>query len=141
VDHEPAESREGLGGSRSSGADGAAMSVPDTSATDEFTLRHACDNATSPASGAVSTPVSSPTTPSSTGRSTSTPGVPPLTKEQGIIVSAYTGYLACSFAAMQEEVEKRMGRPVWTHEFGSAEFVKQVKALFKDDFVAIGNKS
>lgn len=60
-----------------------------------------------------------------------------LTKEQAVIVSGYTGYLACKFSDFQEDVEKRMGRPVWTHEFAGKEFTTELKKLYKEDFLAM----
>lgn len=60
---------------------------------------------------------------------------PKLTRMQGIIVSAYTGILICDFGDMHEEVEKRLGRPVWTHQFPSLR--DEIAAAFKDDFVAL----
>ena len=60
-----------------------------------------------------------------------------LTKEQAVVVSAYTGYLVCDFSDMHEEIEKRVGRPVFTHEMGSGAFMDSVRALFKDDFVSL----
>lgn len=50
-----------------------------------------------------------------------------------------TGFLACSFSDMQEAVEKKLGRPVWTHEFGDKAFVEKVKEEFKQDFLDICN--
>lgn len=60
---------------------------------------------------------------------------PKLTKEQAIIVSGYTGFLICQFSDLQNDVEKRMGRPVWTHEFGDKDFSESVAELYKDDFI------
>jgi hypothetical protein len=60
-----------------------------------------------------------------------------LSHEQAIVVSAYTGVLVCNFADMHEAVEARMGRPVFTHEFANKEVWSQIKALFKDDFLAL----
>ena len=62
---------------------------------------------------------------------------PKLTKEQAIIISGYTGVLICNFADLHEDVEKRMGRPVWTHEFGDEAFAKQVQNLYCEDFTAL----
>ena len=58
-----------------------------------------------------------------------------LTKEQAITISGYTEILICDFADLQEDVEKRLGRPVWTHEFADGEFWSEVKALYRDDFI------
>ena len=44
-----------------------------------------------------------------------------LTKEQAVIVSGFTGYAACAFWHLHQDVEKRMGRPVFTREFGNGE--------------------
>lgn len=60
-----------------------------------------------------------------------------ITKEQAIIISGYTGYLACEFALLHEDVEKRMGRPVFTHEFGSELFTEQLRDLYRVDYLAI----
>ena len=61
-----------------------------------------------------------------------------LTMEQAVVVSAYTGFLVCPFDQMHAEIEKRLGRPVWTHEMGSEKFVdEQVRPAFKADFVAM----
>jgi hypothetical protein len=65
--------------------------------------------------------------------------IPKLTREQAVIISGYTGILCCEFQHLQMEVEKRMGRSVWTHEFatGGAADQEKVAALFKRDFLAI----
>lgn len=61
-----------------------------------------------------------------------------LTMEQAVVVSAYTGFLVCPFDQMHAEIEKRLGRPVWTHEMGSEKFMdEQVRPAFKADFVAM----
>jgi len=62
---------------------------------------------------------------------------PKLTKEQAIIISGYTGFLICRFSDLHEDVEKRVGRPVWTHEFGDEDFFEEVKNLYHDDFIAL----
>lgn len=60
---------------------------------------------------------------------------PKLIKEQAVIISGYTGILICNFADLHEDVEKRMGRPVWTHEFGDEDFNEERKDLYRDDFI------
>ena len=62
---------------------------------------------------------------------------PKLTKEQAIIISGYTGFLVCQFSDLQNDVEKRMGRPVWTHEFGDEIFTEKVEDLYREDFIAL----
>lgn len=60
-----------------------------------------------------------------------------LTKEQGIILTGYTGRLCCNFADFHEDAEKRLGRAVFTHEFADKDFAANLQALYKDDFLAI----
>lgn len=60
---------------------------------------------------------------------------PKLTKEQAIIISGYTGILICAFSDFHEDVEKRLGRPVWTHEMGSKNFMENLETLYRDDFI------
>jgi hypothetical protein len=61
-----------------------------------------------------------------------------LTKEQAIVISGYTGIMACKFGDFQEDVQKRMGRPVWTHEFGSeAGMNETIRGLYKVDFITM----
>lgn len=59
-----------------------------------------------------------------------------LTKEQGIVITGYTGFLACKFDHFHEDVEKRMGRPVFTHEMGNSDFMEnKVREAYKQDFL------
>ena len=54
-----------------------------------------------------------------------------------IVLTGYTGVMCCSFDDFQADVERRLGRPVWTHEFGDAAFARQVRELYTEDFNAI----
>lgn len=63
--------------------------------------------------------------------------VPRLTCEQAVIMSAFTGIACCKFSHLHKEVEQRLNRPVFTHEFASPDFADQVKELFRDDFLSI----
>lgn len=59
-----------------------------------------------------------------------------LTDEQAVVISAYTGVLCCEFEVMHAEIEKRLGRPVWTHELGDERFMEdRIRPAFKDDFL------
>jgi hypothetical protein len=60
-----------------------------------------------------------------------------LTLEQAIIISAYTGVTACAFKDMHVDVERRLKRSVWMHEFASKDFLDKIKDLYRDDFLAI----
>jgi len=58
-----------------------------------------------------------------------------LTKEQAVVISAYTGVLCCDFSDMHEAVEKKFGRPAFTHEFARNE--ERVREAFKEDFLKL----
>ena len=60
-----------------------------------------------------------------------------ITDEQGIIITAYTGVLMCDFAAFHLAVQAKLGRPVWSHEFAVREVADEIKAAFREDFMAI----
>lgn len=60
-----------------------------------------------------------------------------LSKEQAIVISGYTMTLCCSFSDLHEEIERRLGHPVWTHELAVPETVKKVKEAFKEDFLSL----
>jgi len=60
-----------------------------------------------------------------------------LTKEQAIIISGYTGFTACDFGDFHEAVEKKLGHPVWTHQFGDEAFAEKVNDAFREDFLSI----
>lgn len=60
-----------------------------------------------------------------------------LTKEQAIILTGYTGITCCAFHLFHEDVEKRVGRPVFTHEMGTEGFMERVRDLYREDFIAL----
>lgn len=49
-----------------------------------------------------------------------------MTKQERIIVSAYTGVLMCDFEYMHKYIEEKLGRPIYTHELGSATLQKEI---------------
>lgn len=60
-----------------------------------------------------------------------------LTTEQAIVIMGFTGISCVPFHIFHEDVEKRMGRPVWTHEFANKEVAAQAKAAYREDFLAL----
>ena len=60
-----------------------------------------------------------------------------MTKQEKIIVSAYTGYLMCDFSDMHKYIEEKMGRPVWTHEMGDKKMQSVIHQAVKPDFLAL----
>lgn len=60
-----------------------------------------------------------------------------LTKEQAVIISAYTGFITCSFSDLHKAVEKKLGRPIWTHQFGDEAMMEEIRYAFREEFIAI----
>lgn len=58
-----------------------------------------------------------------------------FTEEQGIVITGFTGLMACDFSKFHEDVEKRIKRPILTHEFGDKELWVEIKEAYRDDFV------
>ena len=55
-----------------------------------------------------------------------------MTKEESLLVSAYTGYMICSqFSELREYIEEVMGEPIFTHQMGSEEFNKVLRNKLK----------
>jgi hypothetical protein len=60
-----------------------------------------------------------------------------MTKEEKLIVSAYTGTLMTDFVDLHEFIEKKLGRPVWTHELANKWVVDELKEAVKEDFLKL----
>lgn len=58
-----------------------------------------------------------------------------LTEEQALILTGYTMVLMVHMSVFHEDVEKRLGRPVWSHEFPGLK--EEIKAAYRDDFMAL----
>ena len=59
-----------------------------------------------------------------------------LTKEQAIVLTAITGKMVTkNFADYHDAVEAKLGRPIWTHEFGTKEMSAEIKDAFWCDFM------
>lgn len=63
-----------------------------------------------------------------------------LTRLQAAIISAYTGYLACSFETMQEYAEELLGRKIAQEEFSDTTFIAALHFAAKPDFLEIAFK-
>ena len=51
-----------------------------------------------------------------------------MTKEEALIISAYTGYLLVSdFSEVHNFCEQTLGRPIFTHEFADHNFQEKIK--------------
>ena len=60
-----------------------------------------------------------------------------MTDKERVIVSAYTGVLMCDFPDMHKYVEKKLGRPVFIHEFCDPEVKAEIKEKTKADFLRL----
>ncbi len=57
-----------------------------------------------------------------------------LTKEQCIVITGYTGVLFGQIEWFLDDAEKRLGRPILTHEMRSDEVMKSIKKAYSNDF-------
>lgn len=64
-----------------------------------------------------------------------------MTKQEAIVVSAYTGFLMCDFNDMHEYIEKKLGRPIYTHEFALDLIQNEIHEKVKPDFLKICAKA
>ncbi len=60
-----------------------------------------------------------------------------MTNQEKIIVSAYTGTLMCDFSDVHEYIEKKLGRPVFTHEMANSLVLEEIRQKTRSDFLAI----
>jgi hypothetical protein len=60
-----------------------------------------------------------------------------MTKQEKLIMTAYTGILMIDFDEFHKFVQEKLNRPVWTHEFASDEFMTNLKEIVKEDFLKI----
>ena len=60
-----------------------------------------------------------------------------MTKNEKLIVSAYTGILMTDMDSLQEYIEQKLGKPIWTHELASKEVFDEIKAAVKEDFIKL----
>ena len=60
-----------------------------------------------------------------------------MTREEKLIVSAYTGVLMTDFSDLHEFIEKKLGRPVYTHELADKTVMNELKESVKEDFLKL----
>lgn len=60
-----------------------------------------------------------------------------LTAEQAAIIGAYTGIACGNFHGIHLYAEKKLGRPIWTHEFASKSVWEELKEKSKEDFLSL----
>ena len=55
-----------------------------------------------------------------------------MTKQEAVLVSAYTGFLLTkSFADVKKFCEDLLGRPIWTHEFADKKVQMEIREKCK----------
>ena len=55
-----------------------------------------------------------------------------MTREETILLSAYTGFmLAPDFGELQKFCEEALGRPVWTHDFADKKIFEDLRAKLR----------
>ena len=60
-----------------------------------------------------------------------------MTKQEKIIVSAFTEILMCDFSDVQEYIEEKLGRPLWTHELADKRAWDEIREKTAEDFLEI----
>lgn len=61
----------------------------------------------------------------------------PLTREQAAIIGAFTGVTCGPFSDIHALAEKKLGRPIWTHQLASEALQEELKEAVREDFLAI----
>ena len=60
-----------------------------------------------------------------------------MTLKQAIVMTGFTGNLCCPFSYYHSDAEKRLGRPIYTHEFGNDDTAAELKEAYRADFLAM----
>ena len=60
-----------------------------------------------------------------------------MTKEEKLIVSAFTGVLMTDFSSLHKFIEEKLGRPVWTHELANKSVWDEIKGAVSKDFMEL----
>lgn len=60
-----------------------------------------------------------------------------MTKNEKLVLTAYTGILMCDFSEFHEYAEKLLGRPVQSLEMATNSFWEAMKEKTKDEFMKI----
>lgn len=60
-----------------------------------------------------------------------------LTKDQAVIITAFTGVLCCDWRDFHAYAERALGRPVFSHEFGTTQTMAELREMVRLDFLAM----
>ena len=61
-----------------------------------------------------------------------------MTREEAILLSAYTGFLlAPDFSQVHKFCEDILGRPIWTHEFADSDVQKEIREKLRPQIMEL----
>lgn len=60
-----------------------------------------------------------------------------MTKQEKLIVTAYTGILMVDWDEFHKFAEELLGRPIYTHEFDKEEVTNEIVNAVRDDFMRL----
>jgi len=60
-----------------------------------------------------------------------------MTKDEAKVVMAYTGISIGEFSEFHGYAEELLGRPIFTHEFGSPSVMMEIKEKAREDFIML----
>lgn len=60
-----------------------------------------------------------------------------MTKHEALVISAYTGCLLCKWDELHCFIEKKLGRPVLTHELASPDVLETLRKKLKPELLEI----
>lgn len=64
-------------------------------------------------------------------------GVKIMTKQEKLIVTAYTGVLMVDWGEFHKFAEELLGRPIYSHEFDEEEVTNKIVNAVRDDFMRL----
>jgi len=60
-----------------------------------------------------------------------------MTKQEGAIITAYTGNQCCPFSDFHAYSEKKLGRQIFTHEFANQKVCDELREKSHFDFMQL----
>lgn len=60
-----------------------------------------------------------------------------MTKQEKLIVTAYTGILMVDWDEFHKFAEELLGRPIYTHEFDKEEVTNEIVTAVREDFMRL----
>lgn len=60
-----------------------------------------------------------------------------MTKQEKLIVTAYTGILMVDWGEFHKFAEELLGRPIYTHEFDKEEVTNEIVNAVREDFMKL----